>query len=298
MKANVKITQILTALVLCFGMLPSLFAQEAPTENPTGDGTEVNESGVPKAPTPRDGVYDRTIIKDRLILPYDHIREADVFWEKRIWRVLDVREKFNKPFAYPKAPFINILLNSANSGDITLYSTIDDEFTKPLSGDEVKALGGTTDTIITFDPETFEEKQQIVTNELNWEDIKRFRIKEVWFFDEETSALHVRILGLAPLQEKYDDNGNFLFEFPMFWAYYPELREVLARHEAFNPDNDSQRMSWEDIFEARMFSSYIMKESNVHDRPIKNYKAGLDILLEAEKIHQEIFNFEQDLWQY
>jgi gliding motility associated protien GldN len=263
-----------------------------------GSQPQVNESGEVKPPTPRDGIYDRDIIQDRLILPYDHIREADVFWEKRIWRVLDVREKMNKPFVYPKAPFINILLDAADRGDITLYSTIDDEFTNSLTVDEVNSIGGTVDTIITFDPETFEEVIEVVTNDLNWEDIKRFRIKEVWFFDEETSTLQVRILGIAPLQEKYDDNGNFLYEFPMFWAYYPELREVLARHESFNPLNDAMRMSWEDIFEMRFFASYIMKESNVYDRRIRDYKAGLDILLEADKIHNEIFNFEHDLWVY
>lgn len=258
----------------------------------------VTESGAEKAPTPRDGAYDRDIIKDRLILNYDHLREADVFWEKRIWRVIDVREKINRPFTYPKRPFINILLEQAGTGDITFYSTIDDEFQKPLTLEEVAALGGTVDTIITFDPETFAEIIQVVTNELNPEDIKRYRLKETWIFDEESSTMQVRILGVAPLQEKYDDNGNFLYEYPMAWTYYPELREILAREEAFNPFNDGQRMSWEDIFEMRMFSSYIFKESNVYDRRIRDYKAGLDILIEADKIHNEIFNFEHDLWVY
>lgn len=284
-------SRILFALVAILAV-NTAYAQEPPTP------VEVNEAGDPQEQTPRDGVYDRTIIKDRLILPYDHIREADIMWEKRVWRVIDVREKINLPFIYPKAPLITILLNAAENGDVSLYSTVDDEFTKRLTLDEVRSLSGTMDTIITFDPETFEEITKVVPKELNPEDIKRFRIKEVWYFDEETSQLRVRILGIAPLLEKQDDNGNFLFEYPMFWAYYPELREVIARHEAFNPYNDAMRMSWEDIFEMRLFSSYIMKASNVYDRPIKNYKAGLDQLLEAEKIHNEIFNFEQDVWTY
>jgi gliding motility associated protien GldN len=84
----------------------------------------------------------------------------------------------------------------------------------------------------------------------------------------------------------------------MFWAYYPHLREVLARTEAFNPLNDAQRMTWEDIFEMRMFSSYITKESNVHDRRIDDYKTGIDALLESQNIKNTVFNFEQDLWSY
>ncbi len=289
MKVNLKI------LSLCF--LASFFVTMAyaqPTPEPI-----VTESSTPDSESKvLDGVYERKIIAETPPLKYDHIREADVFWEKRIWRVLDVREKMNKPFVYPEEPFINIILKAANEEQITLYSTIDDKFTERLDPNEASTIGVSVDTIITFDPETFEEKMKVVRNELNWEDIKRFRIKEVWFFDEETSTMQVRILGIAPLREVYDDQGNFKYEQPMFWAYYPELRNVLATKAAFNPLNDATRMSWEDIFEMRYFSSYIYKESNVYDRRIQDYMTGVDILLESEKIKNEIFNFEHDLWSF
>ena len=52
------------------------------------------------------------------------------------------------------------------------------------------------------------------------------------------------------------------------------------------------------IFLERMFSSTIFKEANVMDRQIDQYMVGLDALLEAEKIKEELFNFEHDLWEY
>ena len=290
MKVSLKILSLCFLALFC---VTAAFAQ--PTPEPV-----VTESSNPDEDKPLDGVYERAIIKETPPLKYDHIREADVFWEKRIWRVLDVREKMNKPFVYPEAPFINIILDAATSEnpEITLYSTIDDKFSEALDPNEASTIGVSVDTIITFDPETFEEQMKVVRNELNWEDIKRFRIKEVWFFDEETSTMQVRILGIAPLREVFDDQGNFKYEQPMFWVYYPELRDVLARQEAFNPLNDAARMSWDDIFEMRYFSSYIYKESNVYDRRIQDYMTGVDILLESEKIKNEIFSFEHDLWSY
>jgi gliding motility associated protien GldN len=120
----------------------------------------------------------------------------------------------------------------------------------------------------------------------------------VWFFDEETSTMQVRIIGIAPLREVYDAQGNFKYEQPMFWAYYPQLRNTLASQEAFNPLNDAGRMSWEDIMEMRYFSSYIYKESNVYDRRLQDYLSGVDLLLEADKIKNEIFSFEHDLWSF
>jgi len=292
MKANIRIfvLLILSTFLLNINMIAQPVLDERTEVTESGDGVEED--------TPRDDIYDRDIIKERKLLRYDHIREADVFWEKRIWRIIDVREKMNKHFTWPELPFINIILDAAMEDQIQLYSTIDDKFKTELEVDEVSSMGTSVDTIITFDPDTYEEKIKVVRNDLNWEDIKRFRLKEVWFFDEETSMMLVRILGVAPLKEEYDDNGNFKFEYPMFWAYYPDCRELFSRNEAFNPMNDAQRMSWEDILEMRYFSSYIMKESNVYDRRIQDYKSGIDILFEAEKVHKGIQNFEHDLWTF
>ncbi len=256
------------------------------------------ESSEPDEDRPIDDIVEKRMIDERRVLPYQPLREADIFWEKRIWRIIDIREKMNLPFAYPEERFFTILMNAAVNGDINVYSTDDDKFSYKLEAGEVASMGATIDTVITFDPETYEEQIQVVRNELNAEDVKRFRIKEVWFFDEETSMLQVRILGIAPLIDVKDDNGNFRYEKPMFWVYYPDCREILARHKVFMQGNDASPITWEDLFEMRFFSSYIFKESNVHDRRIEEYLTGVDRLLEADKIKQEIFNYEHDLWSY
>lgn len=244
-----------------------------------------------------DGVYERTLAATRPTLGYDNIREGDVFWEKQLSRVIDTREKINKPFANPNEPFIKIVMDAAKDKKIKLYSTVDgDQFKTRLQDADIQAMTTSRDTVMLFDE--YHDSLVIVENNLNWDDIKRFRVKEVWFFDAETSTLSVRIIGIAPIQEVYDDQGNFKYEKPMFWAYYPELRKTLARHEAFNAANDAKRMSWEDVMEMRLFSSYIFKESNVYDRRIQDYKTGIDILFEGENIKHSVFNFEHDLWQY
>lgn len=299
MNVNLKLMRFFVlGLVLTLCTSVSVFAQDPdPDPDPTNPNT--TESGNTDNKKPRDNFYDRYLYTEKKVITYDFIHEKDVFWERRIWRLIDIREKMNHPFKYEKEPFIVILLNHAKAGDITLYHTFDDEFSQAMTPEETKNIGSSVDTIITFDPETFEEIVQVVVNDLNPEDIKKYRVKEVYFFDEETSTMSVRILGIAPIIDRVDDNGNFLNSGPMFWAYYPELREILARHEAFNPHNDAARMSWEDIFEARMFSSYIIKESNVYDRRIQDYKTNpMDMLLESDKLKEQIFHFEHDLWDY
>ncbi|MFN7116299.1 MAG: gliding motility protein GldN [Saprospiraceae bacterium] len=285
--------KLLTLVVLVLGLVSPALAQRPDEVIMTESGDTIVKN------TPVDDIVERRTTFDKRVLPYDPVREADIFWEKRIWRVLDVREKVNLPFVYPERPFFTILMDAAKAGEITVYSTEDDKFKQPLTADEVSAKGASTDTITTFDPETYEEKIKIVVNEINPEDVKRFRLKEVWFFDKEASSLQVRILGIAPLLDVKDDNGNFLYEQPMFWVYYPDARKVLAKERVFNiTGNDASPLSWEDLMEMRFFSSYIIKESNVFDRRLNDYLSGVDILLEGEKIKQAIFNFEQDLWSY
>ena len=154
------------------------------------------------------------------------------------------------------------------------------------------------DTIEILDPTDYTSQIKVIENDINFEDVKRFRIKEVWYFDENTSTMNVRILGLAPLIEVYDDNDNFKFERPLFWVYYPECRELFAKQQVFNSFNDRALMTWDDLFEMRMFSSYIYKESNVRNDRIQEYATGVDKLLEADKIKKELLNFEHDLWSY
>ncbi|MEL6943718.1 MAG: gliding motility protein GldN [Bacteroidota bacterium] len=284
----------LRLLSLCFVLL--FVASPAFSQNPTGIMTEASD---PNANQPLDDIVAKRLTLEKRVLPYESIREADVMWEKRIWRVIDIREKLNLPFAYPERPFFQILMEAAVNGDITVYSGEDDKFSNALTPEEVASQGASTDTIITFDPETYEEKIQVVRNEINMEDVKRFRLKEVWFFDEESSTMKVRILGIAPILEAKDEAGNFKYEQAMFWVYYPNVRELLAREAAYTLGNDASPTTWEDIMEMRYFSSYIYKQSNVRDERIQDYISGsVDRLLEAEKIKQEIFNFEQDLWSY
>ncbi len=258
----------------------------------------------PDKDAPLDGIVERKTIVEKEVLPWEPVRESDVMWSLRVWRVIDVREKMNLHFIYPEANFFTLLMkgirdSSATAKPLMAYKGDNDKFQYKFTPEEVKTIGGSQpDTIETVDPITYETKYKVIEKKLNPEDIKRYRIKEDWFFDRQYSTLKVRILGIAPLQELKNEDGSYLAEMPLFWVRYPDCREYLARQRAFIEGNDSNPMSWEDIFEMRLFSSHIIKSSNVHARRLENYLTGIDILLEGEKIKSEIFNFEHDLWSY
>ncbi len=258
-----------------------------------------------------DGVYSKS--KDtphKKPVPYVQLREADIMWLTRVWRIVDMREKMNQVFYYPIKPaegrqnFMYMLMKAIEMERIQAYSAYDsaegmwdDTFKFPLTPSEAVDALTFTETIEEYDeygdPIYVEKKDTIPLS-----DITRFKIKEEVFFDKQRSVMETRILGIAPMIPNREDPDNVLGQTEAFWIYFPEARTVFAEEEVYNRHNDVHRLTYDDVFWKRMFASTIVKVTNVYDRSIDRYKAPLDALLEAEEIENGIFNREHDLWSF
>ena len=255
---------------------------------------------------PRDGVYDKTAITQVQPIPYPYLREADMIWTKRIWRVLDMREKMNQPFYFPEKPqnnwrsFIQIILDGLKEGTITAYSALSDQFLTPNTFKEIMdQLQKTERKTLKRPYEPYEEYDTVIARNFESADVKSLRIKEDFYFDRQRSVMEVRILGICPVIDDIDENGVYRGPKPLFWIYFPECRNLFAKNEMFNMKNGSAgRMTYDDVFMKRMFSSYVYKEENVYDRAISEYALGQDALLEAEKAKNTLLEFESNLWEY
>ncbi len=256
-----------------------------------------------------NGAFKRTDIMEKKPMPLASVREADIFWSQKIWRIIDVREKMNQTLFYPtkeidgRINLIKLLLNGIENGQITPYdASFDDDFKIPLTLDQVKEKFGATATQeekIDFD--TGERTMVTVQSEARDTEVKQYMLKEEWYFDKGTSTLNVRIIGICPIREyvrEGDTSGQVQRE-KLFWVYYPEVRPLLATNVVLNPYNPAQQLSFDDLFIKRLFHSYITAEENVYNnRVINDYLAGKDAMLESKRIENKIFNFEQDLWEY
>jgi gliding motility associated protien GldN len=258
-------------------------------------------------------VYTREHIPNKAPVPYPYIREADVMWAKDIYRIIDLKQKQNMPLYYPTRPIndrynlVQLILWGIDNEGIRAFSTDDpkNEFTVPLDRAKIdQAFGAGTETIKKTNINTGALEDTTIQNDRKTDEVKQILVKEKWFFDKNHSVMNVRIVGLCPIRVYYrlDDQG-LPTDIPMkrqtFWVYFPEIRPLLARHEIFNDNNDAQRISFDDYFMQRRFNSYIFAESNVYEnRWINSYAVGMDVLLEADKIKEYLFNMEHDLWEY
>jgi gliding motility associated protien GldN len=295
-----------------------------------------------------DGIYVKEHVPTKKVIQYVHLREADVMWEKRIWRIIDTREKINFPLYFPlrkltdRQSLFDILVTHIKERSITPYDARNpaleefggDQFLYPVSISdpdyELKArglfseLGDFPNTPLVdangnpivmgqdslgMDIYQYDLRDKLIksalgnniplrardTLEYESKDIIGWQLKEDWFFEKQRSVLDVRIIGICPIvaSKKKGAEGQ---PFPLFWVYFPEIRYVIQNYFVYNRQNDAQRMSYDDLFWKRMFSSYIIKESNIYDRKIVDYTAGVDALLESEQIKKTMMELEHDVW--
>ncbi|HKK61296.1 MAG TPA: gliding motility protein GldN [Bacteroidales bacterium] len=296
-----KATKYLFLIVFAAGIIGSVYGQQPNTSMAPGT------AGTTPASTPEiKDVYEReNIVPEKKPIPYPHIREADVMWAKDIWRMIDLRQRMNYPLRFPEVePIENryslylLLMEGIRSEEITPYAFNDfnNPFSEPTSVKEVYNVIG-CDTI-------FDANGGVLSIDTRGTTVKGFYLKEKWYFDKQNSEMKVRITALAPLiiTPKFDNNGQPLpgvNRIIPFFVYFPQCRDSFATHAAYNPNNDAQTLSFDDLFIQRRFASTIAGESNEFgNRFIVDYTTGQDALLEAERIKNDLFIMEHDLWEY
>lgn len=291
---------------------PTNFSNSIPIRiDSSGEGGGL-DTNIRKGLRP-DGAFEQRseAMNQRTPLAYEHLRWDDALYAEKVWRELDLREKLNQTFRYSNKEdngdqtFINILMLAVKKGEVLAFK--DDRFTQPMTWADIQANMGaatadTTDVPDLNDPTKIVERV-VTPKSFDTKSVMKLRIKEEWVFDREASRLFCRIVGICPLKTEYIENTKReRGQSALFWIYYPDLRPTLARYDVYNSKNmGASRMTWEELFESRMFSSYIVK-STLDNPSMKNISAMLKDpilrLLEGDNIKDRIFNFEQDLWSY
>jgi len=253
--------------------------------------------------------YQKYAIKQRKPITKGYLGEADVKFAKRIHRIIDTRQKQNHVLAWEKSALSNLLYDNLMNGNLTGYKNDQmDEASQYFFADTIRETLCGYEYIEKIDT-ALSSPNDLVTYTVRTarafysKEFTKFRIMEDWVFNYEKGVMEQRIIGIAIVSKAWLAGGiQDVREFPTVWIKMEQLRPILVNYELFNKDNDAARLSYDDFFQLRLFNSYIIKESNEWDQDINMFPEfqdnGVDALLESERIKNDLFIMEHDLWKY
>jgi gliding motility associated protien GldN len=145
----------------------------------------------------------------------------------------------------------------------------------------------------------------LIPTEITSRDILEFHIKGMWYFDKLQGEMRYRLLGIAPAgYDIQSQNQSFSGDpqiVPYFWVWFQDARNALHQAKVLNNKNSSMPYTFDHVLNSRRFDAFIYKTQNDYeDREISDYiqDNALLQLLEANRIKEEIRNFELDMWNY
>ena len=252
-------------------------------------------------------------------LPYGYIDDRDVLWSKVVWERIDLDERVNFPLYYPvkknlgnnRKSLFEVIYENIQSGMIQeVYE--DDYFQVPLTTAKIEEKLFYRDVTNAAKDEYKEtgiwNDRLIDVYQVTPVDVEEWLVKGLWYIDKRQGEMRYRVLAISPVailpisrSEEFSESRKAPITEPLFWIWYPDIREILHEAKAFNRKNSSQPISYDHLLNSRRFSAMIYKEDNVHtDREVSDYitKNALMQLLESERLKEQIRNIEIDLWNY
>lgn len=258
-------------------------------------------------------------------LSYGYVDEKDIIKNVYVWEVIDLNDKINQPFYYnntdsfshQSSSLYTVLLNAALNGKFTeVYD--DENFTTKLDEQGIRrklsyeVLADEALDIIESGRKLTPEEIRRYTDvyETTNDKVRMIKMMGMWFVDKRDGQLKYRPLGIAAMGPDptfaaqkakglaIDDNNELV---DLFWIFYPDAREILANNVVYNANNASTDLNFDDLINARRFSSVIYKSSaGLGDGKIEDYipKNAEDQIEESNRIKGQILAMENEMWNY
>lgn len=247
-------------------------------------------------------------------------RADDIYWSRVVYSVIDLREKQNYQLYFPVRPndeyksLFRVMLEAIADG-VPVYKKNTREI-KPSFVDSLRLIGSELSKTFAYSDVAEYNILQVnpVTQQISIENTQyrsyvknqlKFVIQEIIFFDKHTSRIYSKIMSIAPLYALQPDNLESKESMAYFrnsvlcWFAFDELRPYLAKQYVIPNGNETARTTYDEFFAQKLYSSYLLGDSNMFNRMLLEYVVNPDKMAKEQKrIETELLNIEQDIWEY
>ncbi|MGH1339387.1 MAG: hypothetical protein ACRBFS_24925 [Aureispira sp.] len=155
----------------------------------------------------------------------EQMKELYTTEERNSARFLKLLDDLSDDALYGEPKQLSTLMLNLEASKVSIYKTAD--LKKEYSKEEYEEAKTTVDTIITFDPETYEEIVQIVVFEFKEQDVKVFKVKQIIYYNSKTKQLGVLPVAIAPMLTLLDNRGKVNGHQPLFWLAVKDVQKRL-----------------------------------------------------------------------
>jgi gliding motility associated protien GldN len=256
-------------------------------------------------------------------------RADDIVWSRVVYRVIDMRFKQNYQLYTPLSndPVYNSLIKvmlMAVADSMPVSAKDDNGDLRPFFNADTKRVGADVFSLLDvynltdFDADEETRAFERILRLDSTQNVEfyagafprfaknqlKYMIQEIVFFDKHYSRMYSKILAIAPMHADniQSDNATVmdaLYQQILFWIPFDSFRPYMAQQYIMPNGNDTKRVTFDDFFAQRLYSSYIVGTNNIYNRLIPEYATTPEeIKKEQSRIEWELLSAEQDLWEY
>ena len=233
--------------------------------------------------------------------------DADLQWQRTIYRSLELSQVENMPLYYPEEPgedgmnlFFIIMKNLADN-KLAAYEYLDgrEAFTDEYRinvGDMmdrfhilyIKAKGSSEKN-----PKFAVENADIPANE-----VLSYYIVETYEFNRTHNKVTRKVEAICPVLHRSDDFGGEAIKYPMFWVKMSDLRPHIAQQFVFTSnDNNLLTTSLDDYFANNSYKGDIYKFKNMRNLSMMQmYPDEAKRKHAQDSIEKRLASFDANLW--
>jgi hypothetical protein len=273
------------------------------------------------------------------LLHLDH-RADDVVWASVVYSIIDLRDNRNLQVAFPietDGQFQNLFRLMANAvvDRTPVYYANETAIAPNFAPSNRVATANLTDVFFIetnvagaqyidplFDYNAESETLGISSRIYDRfaQQITKFMLQKVYYFDKHLSRFHTKIVAIAPLISEpdilqFDDDEDIeesdaatvqqlkitLRESILCWFLYEDLKPHFSNQLVYQESNIAQRVSYHEYFTKKMFSDYLVGDnnllrqlysSNATETTIPQLRASI------KQVANELIEIESGAWNY
>jgi gliding motility associated protien GldN len=226
-------------------------------------------------------------------------------WMRIMIRELDLEKEKNAPLYYPVQEsngmknFFTSIFQLYSEGKVHVY-----EYYGDYESFEDENILSFKDMLDKFNiyyeeiPAGGGRPVRYVTNasDIPSQEVKKFYVKEIWYFDQNNSVCDVKTLAVCPIAFFVTDMGEQ--PQPLFWVKYEDIRPYIINNRIMTSSiNNVKIYTMDDYFRRRMYDGEIIQTENLLNLPLARlFETEEEMFAEQQRIEEQLKSFNDSLW--